>query len=112
MATLENINIARENTITTHYSAAVAELEEKIKDEPLKTTFHIYAGCISKDVTNEIAHRFNQGGIKAVPTKGGFFVTQWYLTVETSLPVHLVHEEVKPKEEEVKEEVTPETPVA
>jgi len=113
MATLENINTARENTIATHYAASIAELEEKVKNEPLKTSFHIYAGCVSKDVTQEIAHRFNQGGIKATPVKGGFFTTQWYITVETTLPGHLIHEEIKPEEkvEESKEVISEEVKV-
>ena len=103
MATLENINTAREHTIATHYSASIAELEEKVKNEPLKTSFHIYAGCVSKDVTQEIAHRFNTVGIKATPTKGGFFTTQWYITVETTLPSHLVHEKIKVEEKPTEE---------
>lgn len=115
MATLlDNINIAREATIAIHYSAAVAELEEKAKNEPLKTKFHIYAGCVSEDVTTEIAHRFNQGGIKANVVKGGIFTTQWYITAETALPSHLVHEEAKVDQEvPVTEEVkVPENVVA
>lgn len=100
---LENINTAREATIATHYAAAVAELEEKVKNEPLKTNFRIYSGCVSKEVAEEIAHRFNSGNVKATPTKGGIVSTQWHIAVETALPSHLVHEEVK--QEEVVEKV-------
>ena len=100
---LENINNARENTIATHYAAASAQLEEFIKSEPLKTSFYIDAGCVSKDVTNEIAFRFNQEGIKSTVCKGGFLRTQWYLTVEPTLPVHLVHKEVESETKETQE---------
>jgi hypothetical protein len=94
MATLlENINNIRENTIATHYAAARAQLEESIAANALKTSFCVSAGCISKEITQEIAHRFNQEGIKSTVTKGGFFTTQWYITAEPALPSNLVHEE-------------------
>lgn len=86
---LEKVNTTREKTISFHYMAASVELQEKIKDEPLKNKFDICSGCISEDVTRELAHRFNIGGIKATPTKGWL---SWYLVVETTLPVDLVHD--------------------
>jgi len=109
MATLlENINTARETTISSHYSAAVAELEEKVKFEPLKTSFLIYAGCVSEDVTLEIAHRFNAGGVKATPAKSGLVSTKWHIVAEPTLPVHLIHEQPKLTEEVKSEESKPE----
>lgn len=116
MATLlETLNTSREETISKHYGAATAELKEKITAEPLKTVFHIYSGCVSKEITNEIAHRFNAGGVKATPQKGGVVSTQYYLTVEVDLPEVLVHpEEVEPKREELeesKEDVQPQQEV-
>lgn len=96
---LDVMNSTREETISTHYGAASAELTEKIKLEPLRTTFHIYAGCVSKDVANEIACRFNRGGVKAIVGKTGMISTQYFLTVEVNLPENLHHH---------KKQVTPE----
>ena len=101
---LESINTTREETISTHYNAAVAELQEKVKSEPLKTTFHIYSGCISEKVTNEIAHRFTTGGLKASVTKSGMIGTNWSLTVIVDLPETLIHGEKKEEVDEHKEE--------
>jgi len=105
MATLlETLNTTREETLAKHYKAATTELDEKLKEEPLKTTFHIYAGCVSKDVTHEIAYRINSGGAKATVCKTGLVSTQYYLNVEVTLPEYLVHPEEK--KEEKKEEET------
>lgn len=103
---LESINTTREETIATHYGAAVAELQAKVKEEPLKTTFHIYAGCVSRKITDEIAHRFDAGGLKAVVETSGLISSSYYLTVDVSLPENLVHakKEEEKKEEEKKEE--------
>lgn len=93
---LESLNTTREETIAKHYGAAAAELKDKITTEPLKTTFHIYAGCVSKEVSAEIAHRLNVGGLTATVCKSGLVSTQYYLTVEIELPENLVHpEEIK-----------------
>lgn len=108
MATLlETLNTSREETISKHYGAATAELKEKITAEPLKTVFNIYSGCVSKEITTEISHRFNAGGVKATECKGGVVSTQYYLTVEVALPQTLVHE-VKDHSEE-KQELTTES---
>lgn len=94
MTTLLNtVNTIREETISTQYHAASAELQDKIKAEPLRTAFNIYSGCVSEDVTKEIAHRFNLGGTKAEVAKYGFFSTTWYLQVTINLPEELVHPE-------------------
>jgi hypothetical protein len=85
---LDSLNIARETTIVTHYNLALEELTYKVKTEPLKTTFYIYAGCVSKDITHEICRRFNNNGIKAISNKGGFILTQYYITADVSLPSH------------------------
>ena len=87
---LETLNSSREETITKHYNAAFAELQEKIQKEPLRSSFQISAGCIDKDIANEIARRFERGNIKAEYRCGGFFFTHHYLNVEVSLPEHLV----------------------
>jgi hypothetical protein len=89
---LATVNNIREETITTQYNAAFAELQDKIKTEPLRTNFDIYSGCVSEEVAKEIAHRFNIGGTKATVAKYGFLLTAWYLQVEINLPENLVHE--------------------
>ena len=103
MATLiETLNATREDTISTHYGAASAELKDKIKAEPLRTTFHVYAGCVSKPVTAEIAARFNSQGLKATPEVRGWVLAEHFLTVEVTLPESLVHIEEPAKVDEVK----------
>jgi len=92
---LETLNLSREETISKHYGAALAELREKIRAEPLRTTFRISAGCVSKDITNEIARRLNAEGIKAIYGCGYIFYNYFFLTIETALPSHLVIEEKK-----------------
>lgn len=93
---LETVNTTRENTIATHYAAAAAELEEKIRAEPLKRVFIIHAGCVSDQVMEEIAHRFKIGGVKATPVKSGY-ITRAYIIAEPDLPTTLIHEEPKPE---------------
>lgn len=83
---LESLNTAREATITQHYNLALEELTYKVKTEPLKTTFYIYAGCVSKELTHEIARRLNNHGITAIANKGGLILTQYYITADVSLP--------------------------
>lgn len=103
---IDTVNGFREETLDKHYRAALAELDEKVRNEPLRTVFNIRAGCISKEVTNEIVRRFNAGGSNAVYNYGGVFRTYHYLTVTLPLPPHLVKEEVKEPEETKEETVT------
>lgn len=102
---LETLNITREEQINKHYAAATAELKEKIADQPLKTTFQIYSGCISKEITAEIAHRFNAGGVKTTANEYGLLSSGYYLTVDISLPEALIHPEEVQKVETVEERV-------
>jgi len=92
---LETLNISREETILKHHGAAVAELKSRIESEPLRTEFYIYSGCVSEEITKEIAHRLNNGGVKAVPSKSGTLIVKHYLTVSVELPEQLVHEKDK-----------------
>lgn len=87
---IDSLNSSREQTIQSHYHAALAELEEKIKAEPLKKTFNIYSGCVSKDITNEISRRFNSKGIKVNWQCYGLISTRYYLVVEVELPKNLI----------------------
>lgn len=87
---LDTLNSSREETITKHYNAAFAELQDKIQKDPLKTLFIIHAGCVSKNITDEIARRFNAKGLKASYGYTGIVRTYHCLEVEVTLPAHLV----------------------
>lgn len=87
--TISNI---RDETLNIHFGAALAELKDKIKCEPLRTTFYIYSGCVSKEVTAEIAHRFAAGNnCIATCHSTGLLTSTFYLKVKIALPDHLVH---------------------
>lgn len=101
---LETLNTIREDTISLHYGASAAELRDMVRKEPLRKVFYIKAGCVSEEITNEISRRFNLGGVHATPCKGGIVSTQYYLTVDVTLPENLIHSEDK------KEEPQPELP--
>lgn len=81
----ELVTKTREETIVFHYKAAVAELTEKIKENPFKISFNIYAGCISPELTSEICKRFNSSGVKTEIYKGGVVTSQQCLVVEVPL---------------------------
>lgn len=103
MATLvETLNTTREETISLHYEAALAELKEKVKNEPLRTNFHIRAGCVSDEESIEITRRFNANGIKAAYVPRGFFSSR-FIDVTVVLPASLVNEEKKVEEKKVEE---------
>ena len=89
---VDSLNNIREETILTHYRAAEAELKDQIKKEPLKIYFHIYTGCVSREIAGEIAHRFNSEGIVTVVKSDGLFGQCYYLSITFSLPDSLVHE--------------------
>jgi hypothetical protein len=101
MSLLEQLNTTREQTIDTHYRAAIAELSEKVKAKPFDTAFTVSSGCPSKVVGEEIARRFTTGGVLTVCTSG---VSSYYLTVTLDLPEYLI-----PKVEAPKIESTTET---
>lgn len=86
---LENINDIREETVKSHYAAAVAELKEKIKSEPLKTSHIINSGCISASITEEIARRFRKGGVKATvkETTSGFLYKTYTWAIHAEPPI-------------------------
>ena len=116
---LDTINNIRETTIASHYNAAVADLQDKIKNNPLQTKFIIYSGCVSEEISHEIASRIQTANITATVQTYGFFTTTYYLEIEVALPASLIRdvkvEEVKTEdlkvEEEVKEETKPVTAV-
>ena len=105
---LHTINEAREMVIHTHYSACIAQIKDYVAKSPLKTEFYVTAGCVSEQITNEIAHRLNQEGIIATPTYSGIFTTKYYIHIKVKLPEVLVHEkaeEVIVKEENILDKV-------
>ena len=102
---LDTINASREETISKHYGAAFAELQDKVQKKPLETTFYIRAGCVSEDVAVEIAKRLQAGGIDAACCIGGIFRSYYYLAVTANLPLHLVRLVETPVEEPVVKEV-------
>jgi hypothetical protein len=87
----ETLNSSREETISKHYAAAVAELKSSVISEPLRTNFNIYSGCVSEEITKEIAYRLGLSGIKATHLKTGVVTIKHYLSVDVDLPEHLVH---------------------
>lgn len=113
---LDTINNIRETTITSHYNAAVADLQDQIKNSPLQTKFIVYSGCVSEEIAREIASRIQTSNITATVQTTGFFTTTYYLDIEVGLPASLIHE-VKPEsktsevDEPVKEEIKPVTSV-
>ena len=94
---VDTVDNLREETLALHTSTAFAELKAYIKSEPLKTKFFIYAGCISKDVATEIAHRFTVGNgyIATVCTKT--LSSTVYLEITIPLSKNLIHEETIPE---------------
>lgn len=100
---LDTINTIRETTIASHYNAAVADLQDKIKNNPLQTKFTIYSGCVSEEIAREIASRIQTTNITATVQSTGFFTTTYYLEIEVALPASLIHEVIPPKVEETKE---------
>jgi hypothetical protein len=93
--TLANtISTIREETLAAHYDAAFTELKELVKQSPMQTVFHVYQGCVSKDVATEIAHRFSVGNGYKAAVCTSFLGRNVYLEVTMPLPAHLIHAEV------------------
>lgn len=92
---ITEINNIREEQITLHYSAALAELKDKVKDEPLTTIFYLYKGCVSEKVATEIAHRLSVGDGYIATVCSGMLRSNFYLEVKLPLPSNLVHESLK-----------------
>lgn len=107
---LDTLNTSREQTIAEHYGAAFAQLQEKIKSDPLETRFVITAGCVSNKVTEEIARRLREGGVNVtcVHTVSGIMklTRTRSITVDVELPSHLKKdpEEEQPEKLEKPEE--------
>jgi len=100
MTSLHDLHLTRESTLAAHYAAAIAELTDKVRASPLKTEFHVYAGCVSEEICQELARRFNQDErLKAFPCSYGFLTTAHYLTVTYELPPSLAHARILPVEQ-------------
>jgi len=86
---LETVNNKREETISKHFDAALEDLQTQIQATPLQTKFYVYAGCVSGDITKEIANRFVKGNVKATANSSGLITSSWYLTIDIELPESL-----------------------
>lgn len=60
---ITKINETREKTILTYYNQAYSEIRSTIRSNPFITEFDISAGCISKEITDEICNRLNKEGL-------------------------------------------------
>jgi len=70
----------REETITAFYNGAIEQIKNLVATNPFQTTFTITAGCVSHEMTTEIAKRFNMGGVKAIVQQGGMVTAYSILT--------------------------------
>jgi hypothetical protein len=93
---IQSINTKREETIAKHYEEALSDLQKQVELNPLQTKFFIYAGCVSSEITKEIARRFNLEGIKTEVCRSGLLTSTWYLDVEAELPESLASKETSP----------------
>ena len=88
-----DINKLREDTIAKHFLAAYEELKSKIVEAPLQLVYKIQAGCVSKEIATEIAHRFSVGnGYTATVCANGLITSTFSLEVKLPLPANLIHE--------------------
>jgi hypothetical protein len=92
MALLQTLNNTRENILNTYYNAALAELEEKVRENPFQTFFDIKSGCKSEEITNDICGRFLSSGLLC-SARWATFGRYWYLCVAAPLPT----KEAKPE---------------
>lgn len=88
---LTSLNISREDTISKHYRAATAQLKQIISHDPLTSKVTITAGCVSEDITKEIAFRFIAEGLNTIYINSGLFSNYHCLEVEIPLPESLDH---------------------
>jgi hypothetical protein len=58
MSLVKELTDIRENCIQTQYSLTAKELKEKLEKFPFETKFKLYEGCVTREVTFEIARRF------------------------------------------------------
>lgn len=86
---ITKINDLREQEIMKHYLAFQAELNLKIKAEPLRDNFDIYTGCVSKEITEEIVKRLQKENIIANVRSTGIFFVNYYVNVQIILPKYL-----------------------
>ena len=84
----------REDTIEANYNAAIEQINSLVAASPFETTFTITAGCISQEMTKEIAKRFNNGGIKSIVTpQGGMYKSGWSILITAPLLPYLTNED-------------------
>jgi hypothetical protein len=82
----------REETIAANYNAAISQVKELVGNNPFQTTFTVTAGCVSQEMTREIAKRFNVGGIvKAIVQQGG--VVSCSHSILLTCPLNSIYED-------------------
>jgi hypothetical protein len=86
----------REKTISCHFNAAFEQLKSMVEKEPLQTIFKVTEGCVSKEVTDELAFRLSKDKYIATARSTGFyFLTTYYLEVNMPLPEKLIHKQLE-----------------
>lgn len=71
MSLIQTINHTREKIISEHYNSCLAQLTELIENQPFQTSFTLFSGCVSLEMTNEISRRFAKNGLKSVVQQSG-----------------------------------------
>ena len=62
----------REQSVLACLNAAIEQIKDLVETNPFQTTFNIFSGCVSLEMTNEIARRFNMNkGIRAIVQQNG-----------------------------------------
>lgn len=62
---LERLFYNREMIIKKQYALALEDFKAQTLNNPLETEYHVYSGCINKEVTLALINRFNQEGVIA-----------------------------------------------
>ena len=71
MSLIQTINHTREKIISEHYNSCLAQLTELIENQSFQTSFTLFSGCVSLEMTNEISRRFAKNGLKSVVQQSG-----------------------------------------
>lgn len=77
---LNKLIATRSNIIGTQYIRATTEFNTLTHNYPWWTNYHIYSGCINKEITLELAKRFNEEGVSAEAHRNifGYYI---YITI-------------------------------
>lgn len=103
---ISTINSLREETISSHYQAALQELKDKAKQDPLKTEFVICSNVtMSFEMTEEIVRRLIKDNKCDASINKGFFNFTPSILVKVPLPDTIgKKEEIKVEEVKANDE--------